>query len=363
MLWGSFSCRCVSAPANIDKEAEKEKLEQKINELRTKEKVEINKLTRTQQKLEKTQSYIKNYENQLWKSRINMSNMQSRLNSLDREQEKLARSAGQRIRDIYKGERIGLLGVIFSSKDLSSFFDRLYYQKAMIKKDKELMRKLRYKASEIMRSRRDIEYEKRNISSTLSSMKRKKQSLHYSVQTSEHLISRLRNDRQAYEQAQRELESLSDDIEKDIASRVSTETVDSAFLRPVIGAITSPYGWRRHPIFKSTRFHSGVDIAGPNRSPIKASNKGKVIHSGWYGGYGKVVIIDHGVLQDGTYAGRKISTLYAHMSRTIVSVGTYVKKGDVVGYEGSTGYSTGPHLHFEVRIDGKHINPLSFIKR
>lgn len=359
----SMSVLSIPAVANVKKEAEKEKLERKINELKQKENIEIRKLTEAQKNLEKTKQTIKNCKNKLWKSRLNMSKLESRLNSLRWEHQKLSKAAAKRIREIYKGERISVLHVIFASQDLSTFFDRLYYQKAMIKKDKELMNNLKQKSDAIIRSQRSISYEKRNISSSLQLMNRKKRRLDYSVQTSEYLINKLRTDRQAYEQAQKELENLSKDIEKDISNLVSTETlIDSVFIRPVIGAITSGFGWRRHPIFGSRRFHSGVDIAGPNRSPIKASNSGKVIHSGWYGGYGKVVIINHGILADGLYKGKKVSTLYAHMSRTDVSVGNYVKKGQVIGYEGSTGYSTGPHLHFEVRIDGKPANPLSFIK-
>ncbi len=353
----------LSASKEDQKEIEKQKLQQKINELKTKENVEIKKLTKTQQNLEKTEKHIKTYQNELWKSRVSMSRLESRLNSLNREHEKLAHSAGKRIREIYKGERISLLNVIFEAKDISAFFDRLYYQKALIKKDLELMEQLSQKSRDIVWSKRDYEYEKKNISSTLNTMNRKKQQLSYAAQTSEYLIGKLRTDRAAYEQAQKELESLSRDIEKDIAGRISTETVDSAFIRPVVGYISSPFGWRRHPIFGSTRFHSGVDLAGPNGSPIKAAHSGKVIHAGWYGGYGKVVIINHGTLQDGQYAGRKVSTLYAHLSSTVAGVGNYVKKGDIVGYEGSTGYSTGPHLHFEVRIDGKPVNPMIFIKK
>ncbi len=353
----------IPAEANVKRDIEKEKLEKKIKELKQKENVEIKRLTETQKTLEKTEKSIQNCKNQLWKSRINMSKLESHLNSLEREHQKLSKSAGKRIREIYKGERINVLHVIFASQDLSTFFDRLYYQQAMIKKDKELMNQLKARSEDLIRSQRSIDYEKRNIASNLKWMNRKKRKLDYSVQTSEYLIQKLRTDRQAYEQAQKELAKLSKNIEHDISNLVSTETlIDSVFIRPVIGAVTSGFGWRRHPIFGSRRFHSGVDIAGPNRAPIKASNSGKVIHSGWYGGYGKVVIINHGILAEGTYKGKKVSTLYAHMSRTDVEVGNYVKKGQVIGYEGSTGYSTGPHLHFEVRIDGKPTNPLSFIK-
>jgi murein DD-endopeptidase MepM/ murein hydrolase activator NlpD len=353
-------------PANalVTSEIEKEKIKQKINELKQKEKIEINKLTKTQRNLERTERSIKSCENELWKSRMNLSKLQSKHNSMEREHKRLVKTVNKRIREMYKGERINILHVVFSAQDLSALFDRLYYQKSLIKKDKQFMSKLKQKTDEIIRTQRSINYEKRTISSSLQEMNRKKRSLDYSAQTSEYLISKLRTDREAYEQAQKELANLSKDIEKDISKRISSETIlDSVFLRPVVGYISSPFGWRRHPIFGSRRFHSGVDLAGANGSPIKASNSGKVIHSGWYGGYGKVVIINHGVLTEGPHAGKKVSTLYAHMSRTIVDVGNYIKKGQVVGYEGSTGYSTGPHLHFEVRIDGKPTNPLEFIKR
>ena len=350
--------------AIVKSDLNKAKIEKKINELKKKEKLEINKLSRTQQHLEKTKRSIKSCENELWKSRKNLSKLQSKHNSMQRERKRLARNVDKRIREMYKGERINILHVIFEAKDISTLFDRLYYQKALIKRDKQIMNNLKRKSDDIVRSQRSINYEKSHISSSLKAMTQKKRTLDYSAQTSEYLINKLRTDREAYEQAQKELANLSKDIEKDIIKKISTETLlDSVFLRPVSGYISSPFGWRRHPIFGSRRFHSGVDIAGRNGSPIKASNSGKVIHSGWYGGYGKVVIINHGVLTEGVHRGKKVSTLYAHMSRTIVNVGTYIKKGQTVGYEGSTGYSTGPHLHFEVRIDGKPTNPLNFIKR
>ena len=134
--------------------------------------------------------------------------------------------------------------------------------------------------------------------------------------------------------------------------QVSSKT----FIKPISGSITSPFGYRIHPIFKSRIFHSGIDIGGPNGGAIRASNDGKVIYTGWYGGYGKVVILDHGVID-----GKPITTLYAHMSSISVSNGQFVKKGQTVGREGSTGYSTGPHCHFEVRVNGKPTNPLNYI--
>jgi murein DD-endopeptidase MepM/ murein hydrolase activator NlpD len=122
---------------------------------------------------------------------------------------------------------------------------------------------------------------------------------------------------------------------------------------PLNAQVTSPFGWRRHPIFGVRKFHTGVDLAGPNHSAIRAADNGNVLYTGWYGGYGKVVIISH---------GKGMATLYAHMSKADVSVGQNVSKGDVIGHEGTTGFSTGPHLHFEVRVDGKPNNPMNYLR-
>ena len=173
------------------------------------------------------------------------------------------------------------------------------------------------------------------------------------------MINKYKTDRKTYEQAERELARQSASIQSMIARNGGSSNVKVAsggFMRPINGRITSPFGWRTHPIFNSRTFHSGVDIAGPNRGSIYASNSGKVIFSGWYGGYGKVVIVDHG-----NVGGKPTTTLYAHMSSIKVSQGQTVNKGDVLGYEGTTGYSTGPHVHFEVRINGKPNNPLNYI--
>lgn len=114
------------------------------------------------------------------------------------------------------------------------------------------------------------------------------------------------------------------------------------------GRITSDYGWREHPIFGDDRFHTGVDIAVPTGTPIKAAADGVVVTSENAGGYGLTVIVDH---------GNGMSTLYAHASRLLAKPGQRVRTGDTIALVGSTGYSTGPHLHFEVRDQGEHVNP------
>lgn len=124
------------------------------------------------------------------------------------------------------------------------------------------------------------------------------------------------------------------------------------FIAPIDAEIGSRFGMRRHPIFRVRRMHNGVDYGAPTGTPIWASKTGTVIFAGWKGGYGNTVVIHH--------AGG-VSTLYAHMSKLMVEDGSYVTQGEVIGLVGSTGWSTGPHLHFEVRRNGDPADPELFL--
>jgi murein DD-endopeptidase MepM/ murein hydrolase activator NlpD len=126
----------------------------------------------------------------------------------------------------------------------------------------------------------------------------------------------------------------------------------SILLFPTQGRITSAFGYRLHPILGYERLHAGVDISAPSGTEIFAAGSGRVIGAGVAGGYGNRVIIDH---------GGGLATLYAHQSRMVVSEGDQVVAGDLIGYVGSTGLSTGPHLHFETRESGTPVDPLKYI--
>ena len=121
---------------------------------------------------------------------------------------------------------------------------------------------------------------------------------------------------------------------------------------PIVGEITSPFGWRTHPIYGDGRFHSGMDIGGDYGDPILAAAAGTVIYSGWISGYGYAVIIDH---------GGGLSTLYGHNESLAVGEGQAVSQGQVIAYCGSTGNSTGPHCHFEVRENGEPVDPMGYL--
>lgn len=121
---------------------------------------------------------------------------------------------------------------------------------------------------------------------------------------------------------------------------------------PTNGDVTSRFGWRSSPWGWGSDWHPGIDIANDHGTALMSTADGQVSFSGWYGGYGKIIKIDH---------GNGIETVYAHNSENSVSVGQYVKKGEVIGYMGNTGASTGSHLHYEVRVNGTAINPANFL--
>ncbi|MBQ8460179.1 peptidoglycan DD-metalloendopeptidase family protein [bacterium] len=270
-----------------------------------------------------------------------------------------------RIRQVFKHQRFGMFELILSATDVNSLMDMFHYEKIVIKDDYKRMQAVKAKADEIAALKIQVENQKRMAEASIRDINSQRASIQGSIAENKSMIERLQKDKSYYERSERELARQSASIQSMIESLTKKNSqpgssqviVSSAgFIKPIQGPITSPFGWRTHPIFKSRIFHSGIDIGGPNGGAIRASNDGKVIYAGWYGGYGKVVILDHGVVN-----GKPITTLYGHMSAINVSNGQRVTKGQTIGREGSTGYSTGPHCHFEVRVNGKPTNPLSYI--
>lgn len=147
-------------------------------------------------------------------------------------------------------------------------------------------------------------------------------------------------------------QDLQDLISKVAARLDYLESIPSSY--PVYGTITSPFGTRKNPFGYSYEFHPGIDISVPIGTPVKAAGKGVVTYAGWLAGYGKVVIIDHGY---------GIESVYGHNSQILVKVGQSVKRGDIIAKSGNTGRSTGPHVHFEVRVNGNPVNPTKYLAK
>jgi len=170
----------------------------------------------------------------------------------------------------------------------------------------------------------------------------------------ERLVAEIRNRVAGYEAELAALQTTSSAIGAMLASRQAGQALAGAFVavRPVPGEITSGFGQRVHPILGTVRMHTGVDMHAEYGTSIVSGAAGVVVWAGWRDGYGNTVIIDH---------GNQYATLYAHQSVVHVSVGQRVEAGQTVGAVGSTGMSTGPHLHFEVRVLGVPVDPAAHL--
>lgn len=362
-LFAVLVCIATIAPQPVfadNIEQKKKQTREKIKKIQILEGLERNKLYKNQQKLETTHSTLANTRNKYNSIQLQLSKMESELTKTQSEFNSADAILKNRIRQVFKTQRLGMFELILAAKDLNALLDTIYFEKIIIKQDYDKMVTLKEQADKLAKMKKDIETQKQYLAQTIANMNWQQKTIKNAIDQNQRMINKLKTDKSYYQKAERELEQQSKNIQKMITKGTtqssSTRTATGSFLKPIGGRITSPFGWRTHPIFNSRTFHSGIDIGGPNGGNIVASNSGKVIYSGWYGGYGKVVIIDHG-----TVNGRPTTTLYAHMSTIKVNQGQSVTKGQVIGLEGTTGYSTGPHCHFEVRINGKPDDPIKFI--
>lgn len=339
-------------------EQKRQQIRQKINSLSRLERQESNKLTKNQKQLERNQQALKKSQEQYTRKQKNISDLQKNLDSYLAQYNSRQRKTSERVRYIYKTKHTLVFDLLISTNSISEFLDRVYYQNLIIQADKKKMQSLKQDAKNVAITKQRLEREKKQLLGIMKTIDKENADIKTTIKKNKSMIDKIQNDKRAYERSERELKRQSDSLARIIAktTKNSGVVVGSGFLLPVHGRVTSPFGWRTHPIFKSRIFHSGIDYGVPTGTPIKAANAGKVIYAGWYGGYGKVVILDHG-----SCTGAPTTTLYAHMSQPKVSVGQYVERGQVVGLAGATGYATGPHLHFEVRINGKPQNPNNYL--
>lgn len=293
-----------------------------------------------------------------------------------------------RVRDIYINGQISYLDVLFGAQDFGDFLTRMDLLKRVMIHDSELVESVLAYQTQIKEVGKQLEADKR-IQEELTTKAQEAMNIKLEkVAKQQALIDLMQNDKEIYNNQYDEMMASSEEVQRLInakeeemrraaeAARRQAEQEARAsktgktkpvpnesggyvmqnfggkMIWPISGSITSEFGWRTHPIFGSQRFHSGLDIGGDYGMAIHAAASGVVIEAGWIGGYGNTIMIEH---------GSGIVTLYGHNESLAVSVGQQVSQGEVVAYCGSTGNSTGPHCHFEVRVNGEPVNPLDYL--
>ena len=265
---------------------------------------------------------------------------------------------GDRLVYIHEKGDLTYLEVLLSATDLKDFLTRYDLLKMIIDEDISLIDSINMQKADLVSKKCDLEVQKNELQQAQKNEKTKREELDSQKQDKKKVLTSVQEEKAQYEKALAELEQTSKELEtliRRIQAGTSGEQLGTGvFTWPAPGykTITSAYGMRYHPILKYNKMHTGVDIGAPSGADIVAADSGTVIQTGWLGGYGQVVVLDH---------GGGISTLYAHMSTIIAVNGSSVTKGQVIGKVGSTGWSTGPHLHFEVRINGAYTDPMSYI--
>jgi len=336
-------------------------LHERAVEAKQKEQIIRSHIKTIETKLNVTTDKLNDKKFELKKTENKIEEVQHHINKTQSDEVSLSSDAAQRLREIYEGQRLGFLEMLFQSDTLQIFLDRCYFQERVAELDRNLLNELRAKSKALVQNKDMLGQQKNKLGDIVSEFARKAVAIAKEKLSQEQVANRLKTQRAFYEQAQRQLANESRRLETQILEMESSNrrgrkgmSIGSGKMAmPIVAQITSPFGWRTHPIFGVRRFHTGIDLAGPNHSAIRASDSGNVLYTGWYGGYGKVVIVSH---------GNGMATLYAHLCKIAATVGENVAKGDVIGYEGTTGFSTGPHLHFETRVNGIPNNPLNYLR-
>lgn len=264
----------------------------------------------------------------------------------------------ERLVVLHEQGEVTYLEVLLSATDFKDFLTRYEMVNSIIEQDVDLIASINQDKQDLEMRKSDLEVKKKELENALKQQESMRAQLDEQKAEKKQILASVQNERAAFEKALQELEETSRQLEQMIrqlqgGSSEALGTGVYTWPTPGFTTITSPYGMRYHPILKTRKMHTGVDIGAPMSATIVAADSGKVIHAGWMGGYGQVIVIDH---------GNGVSTLYAHQSAFLVGNGATVSKGQAIGKVGSTGWSTGPHLHFEVRINGSYTDPMPYIQ-
>lgn len=261
-----------------------------------------------------------------------------------------------RLRTMYKLGSIGYAEVLLGANSFEDLLNRAELLQKIFIHDRNLIQFLKKQRDAIEESKKKLEAHNIELEALKNSKKEQQNQMLAKSKSLQSEQSKLKKNLQLLEQQEDAFLADANKIEKIINQlTLSKKYVGGEMVWPVPGKtrITSSFGYRIHPILKTKKLHTGVDVGVPTGTNVLAAQSGTVIYADWMSGYGKVIMIDHG----GGYV-----TLYAHNSQLVVSYGEKISVGEVVAKSGSTGRSTGPHLHFEVRENGKYIDPLSKVK-
>ncbi|NLO89861.1 MAG: peptidoglycan DD-metalloendopeptidase family protein [Clostridia bacterium] len=276
-----------------------------------------------------------------------------------------------RLKEIYQMGSGNFLEVLFEATSFRDFLVRFHLLEKIAEQDMQLLDEIEEERDQIARKKEKLEAKRQELAQLERATRLRHDELAQQKNEKENLLAAIKTEKATIEKALDELEQASNAIAakiRAIQARQNARPGDSSgsgsktggrfggvlsWPTPGYTTITSDYGSRVHPILGVRKLHTGIDIGAPSGAGVYSAGSGVVIHAGWLGAYGNTVVVDH---------GGGIATLYGHLSSISVREGQAVGNQDRIGSVGSTGLSTGPHLHFEVRVNGNPVSPWGYLR-
>jgi murein DD-endopeptidase MepM/ murein hydrolase activator NlpD len=320
-------------------------------------------------------AHISEVRDALTEAQIELTALTEELDRITRKLTKRTELFEDRAVEAYKAGPTAAADALMESESFSDLVDRFTYYEAALDAEAELLDEITSLQDETSDKRDEVEATKEGIAAKKLSLEEDRAEVaavrddraealaakEEVISAKESLLATAKDEAQNLREIEEDLESDEDRIRSILAAASSGAPAPSGplptgggeFLWPAAGPLTSPFGYRVHPIFGDTRLHSGIDIGAAYGAPVIAADSGSVSYVGAMSGYGNVIIIDH---------GGGIATTYNHLSGYYVSSGQSMSRGARIGAVGCTGYCTGPHLHFEVRVNGNPVDPMPYLQ-
>jgi murein DD-endopeptidase MepM/ murein hydrolase activator NlpD len=346
---------------------ERKEAQEKIKEVKKAEGQYINEVSTVEEQLLGALSELDTFNHQLADAKsvvdsttIELVLKEEELNKIEDELAVKVEILNNRISQIYKNGGNNVLEMLLKAGDFIEFISRMKLMSLFAKQDTENVLDIKEKRNATLGIKKSIidlremqKEHKEKIEMLVSRSEAKTSEIEELYEEKNSLLYQTRANKNALIAMEKELEIKEAELTRILESYRYGAAPSGKFMWPVAGSLRSGFGWRIHPIFGVRRFHSGIDLAAPYGTLVKAGDGGQVIQAGYFGGYGYSVMLYHG----GGFA-----TWYAHLSSIRCAVGQFVERGQVIGLVGSTGWSTGPHLHFEVRINGNAQDPRQYLE-
>ena len=373
----------MAAPSGLDtriaqEEARMRILERQISDhqkqarqMGEREKGVLGEINSLDQKRKVTEQKIKVLELKLEKVKNTIAGLQADVKITEQELGEMMEILENRLVDIYKYGGVAEFNLLLSSGSAHEAMEISYLLHKIALQDEALIGDMLQKKDRLIAAAEQMKQQEKELAANTANLSRERKTYREEINKSNVFLDKVRKEKSLHEKAARELQQSQKEIQQTVMALMKKKQEEEArgtpraaqytylpsggqLAWPVQGKITSTFGMRVHPTFKTKIVHTGIDIAASKGTPVGAAGPGEVLFAGWLRGYGQVIIIDH---------GNNLSSVYAHLSSMSVREGAAVKKGQTIGAVGSTGVATGAHLHFEVRVGGEARDPMKYLRK